>query len=159
MHILRAMNVNEITHRIIGAAIEVHKETGPGLLESAYKACFATQLTSDGLRVRQEVAVPLFYKGTDVGVGYRLDLLIEETVVVEVKAVERVDPVFMAQLITYLKLARHPAGLLINFNVPQLIQGIHRTTAGPPEAMYRGWRAGQEEESEKAEGIYKELKR
>src|SRR5688500_16888544 len=93
------MNVNEITHRIIGAAIEVHKETGPGLLESAYKACFATQLTSDGLRVRQEVAVPLFYKGTDVGVGYRLDLLVEETVVVEVKAVERVDPVFMAQLI------------------------------------------------------------
>ena len=152
------MNVNEITHRIIGAAIEVHKETGPGLLESAYKACFLIQLKSDGLKVRREVAVPLFYKGVDVGVGYRLDLLVEETIVVEVKAVERVDPVFKAQLITYLKLARHPAGLLINFNVPQLIQGVHRTTAGPPDAMYRAWRGEVADGAEDPEGIIQRVK-
>ncbi len=111
------------TERILGAAITVHRELGPGLLESAYQACLAFELEDCGLRVERQVALPVEYRGVRLDCGYRLDLIVERTVVVEIKAVERIVPVHEAQLLTYLRLSGLPLGLLLNFNVPLLKDG------------------------------------
>ncbi len=114
------------TGPIIGAAIEVHRHLGPGLLESAYEQCLCHELHLRGLRFRCQVDFPLSYKGLKLDCGYRIDLIVGDEVVVELKAVEKVLPVHEAQLLTYMKLASKPVGLLINFNVPLLTQGIVR---------------------------------
>jgi GxxExxY protein len=118
--------INSITERIIGAAIEVHRALGPGLLESAYLVCLLHELGLIGLKYRSEVSLPVVYKGVRLDGGYRIDVIVEETVIVELKAVEKLLPVHDAQLITYLKLTGLPVGLLINFNVPLLKAGIRR---------------------------------
>ena len=117
---------NELTERIIGAAIDVHKALGPGLLESAYEACLAFELAERELRVECQKEIPVTYKGLEIDAGYRIDLLVEQSVVVEIKAVERLLPIHEAQLISYLKLGDYPLGLLVNFNVRLLKQGIRR---------------------------------
>jgi len=118
--------LNNISSQIIGGAIEVHKELGPGLLESVYGACLAHELRSKGLLVEEQVHLPLIYKNESLEKDFILDLLIEEEVIVELKAVEEVHPVHEVQLVTYLKLANKKLGLLINFNVPVLHKGIYR---------------------------------
>jgi GxxExxY protein len=118
-----------LTERIIGCAIEVHRTLGPGLLESAYVEALAVEFPEAGLRFARQVPVPLTYKGSYLG-EYRLDLLVEDAVVVEVKAVERFDPVHDAQLLTYLRLTGERVGLLINFNRRLLREGIKRLVLG-----------------------------
>ena len=115
-----------VTEVIIGACIEVHRHLGPGLLESAYEHCLVHELALRGLHVQRQIPVPLRYKGLALDCGYRLDLVVEAFVVLEIKAVDRLLPVHEAQLITYLKLMRLPVGLLINFHVPFLRQGLRR---------------------------------
>lgn len=117
---------DELTDAIIGAAIEVHRALGPGLLESAYEACMVHGLALRGLRVRSQVPVPVVYKGIGLDCGYRIDLLVNDEVVVELKAIDALAPVHEAQLLSYMKLAGKRRGLLINFNVPLLKQGIKR---------------------------------
>lgn len=118
--------LDEISERIIGAAIEVHKMLGPGLLENAYEKCLARELDLRKIRFECQVPLPVVYKGLQLDCGYRLDFLVEEIVVVEIKAVEAVLPVHQAQVLTYLRLGGWPLGLLLNFHVPILKQGIHR---------------------------------
>ena len=126
-------NLNEITETIIGAAIAVHRELGPGLLESAYEACLAFELAERGLRVERQKGVPVVYKGIQLDCGYRIDLLVGNQVVVELKAVERLEPIHEAQLLSHLKLSRCKVGLLINFNVKVLKHGIKRLVYGLQE--------------------------
>lgn len=114
------------TEPIIGAAIEVHRQLGPGLLESTYEECLCHELHLRRIRFQRQLDLPVLYKGLKLNCGYRLDLLVEDTVLVEVKAVEQLLPVHEAQLLTYLRLAAKPVGLLINFNVPLLKDGIRR---------------------------------
>ena len=120
------MTDNEITHEIIGAAIEVHKHLGPGLLESAYEECLAHELHLRNLRVERQKAVPVVYKETKLECGYRLDLLVEGRVVVELKSVEGLGPIHEAIILTYLRMSGHKLGLLINFNVSVLKDGVRR---------------------------------
>ena len=120
------MDLNEITGQIIGAAIEVHRAVGPGLLESAYEACLCHELTLRRVAFERQKPLPVEYKGVKLDCGYRLDLFVEGTVVVEIKAVETIQPIHEAQLLTYLKLGGWKLGLLINFNVPALKDGIRR---------------------------------
>ena len=115
-----------LTEQIIGAAIEVHRALGPGLLESAYEECLCIELGLRGLRFSSQAALPIEYKGRLISGGYRLDLVVEDKVVVELKAVERLLPLHEAQLLTYLKLGDFSTGLLMNFNVPVLKDGIRR---------------------------------
>lgn len=115
--------LNGLTERIIGAAIEVHKALGPGLLESAYENCLAHELFRDNICFERQMPLPVVYKSYPIDCGYRLDFLVEKKVVLEVKAVEGLEPIHQAQL---LKLGRWPIGLLINFNVPMLKKGIKR---------------------------------
>ncbi|HMQ02681.1 MAG TPA: GxxExxY protein [Pyrinomonadaceae bacterium] len=124
------MSYNEVTSGIIGAAIEVHRKLGPGLLESAYCECLARELLIQGIEFQREVPVPVVYKGVKLECGYRLDFLVNGSVVVEVKAVEAIPPVFEAQLLTYLRLGGWKLGLLINFNVIVLKDGIRRRILG-----------------------------
>jgi GxxExxY protein len=118
--------LNDITEAVIGAAIAVHKELGPGLLESAYEACLAYELTQVGLKFERQKGLPLYYRGVHLDCGYRIDLLVETQVVVEVKAVEKIELIHEAQLLSYLKLSKCQLGLLINFNVEILKNGIRR---------------------------------
>ena len=120
------MKVDEITSAIIGAAIQVHKELGPGLLESAYEHCLTHLLRKRGYKVELQLTLPVRFDGELIDAGYRIDMLVNDTVIVELKAVEVVNPVFEAQLLSYLKLSGKPIGLLINFHVPQLTKGIKR---------------------------------
>jgi len=124
---------NQITEAIIGAAIEVHRTLGPGLLESAYEECLAHELTLRRVPFERQVPLPVQYKGLSLDCGYRLDLLVAQTVVVEIKAVEQLLPIHEAQLLTYMKLGGWPVGLLINFNVPVLKRGIRRRVLGLKE--------------------------
>ncbi len=117
---------NDISYKVIGAAIELHKSVGPGLLESAYENALAYDLQEIGFKVRQQVPMPFIYKEVKQEVGYRLDLLIEDKVIIEIKAVESVASVHFAQLLTYLKLSNIKLGLLINFNSRTLKDNIHR---------------------------------
>ena len=126
-----SMKPNEITEKIIGGAIQVHRELWPGLLESAYEACLVYELASAGLKVERQKILPVMYRGLRLDEGYRLDLLVEETVIVELKAVSRLDDVHGAQLLSYLRLANKPVGLLINFHVAKLADGVRRVVNGP----------------------------
>ncbi len=120
------MELNEISEKIIGAAIQVHTTLGPGLLESTYEACLKHELRKRGLKVLSQVGLPVIYDGIKIDLGYRLDLLIEDTVIIELKAVTTVTPLHEAQLLSYLKLSGKHLGLLINFNVTLLKDGITR---------------------------------
>ncbi|MEN9549847.1 MAG: hypothetical protein RIR12_2438 [Bacteroidota bacterium] len=120
------MELNTITKIIIGCAIEVHRQLGPGLLESTYEACLLYELNKAGLQVKSQVPMPLIYKEVKLEQGYRLDLLVENTVVVEIKMVETIADVHIAQTLTYLKLSGAEVGLIINFNVLKLTDGIKR---------------------------------
>jgi GxxExxY protein len=115
-----------LTDSILAAAIEVHRTLGPGLLESAYEECLCHELTLRGLAYRRQVALPLNYKGVEVECGYRMDLLVQDAVILELKCVEKITGIHEAQLLTYLRLSGMKVGLLINFNVPALRQGIAR---------------------------------
>lgn len=119
-------NVNETTGQVVNAAMKVHSALGPGLLEGAYLACLAYELRERGLSVVAQVPLPIHYQGVNIELGYRIDLLVEDTVVVELKAVARLLPIHEAQLLSYLKLGRLPVGLLINFHVLHLKDGIKR---------------------------------
>jgi GxxExxY protein len=125
--------LNRITEAIIGAAIQVHKTLGPGLLESAYEACLAYELVQRGLKIERQKPLPVIYQSVNLDCGYRLDLLVEDSVIVELKSVDHLEPIHDAQLLTYLKLSGIKVGLLINFNVMQLKLGIHRLVQGFPE--------------------------
>jgi GxxExxY protein len=116
----------QLTGQIIGAAIEVHKALGPGLLESAYEECLCRELRLRGLGFERQITVPVIYKGLSLDCGYRIDLLVDRTVVVELKSVDTVLPIHEAQLLTYMKLLEKRVGLIINFNVPILTKGIFR---------------------------------
>ena len=118
--------VNRITSLIIKAAIEVHRQLGPGLLESVYIVCLAFELRAAGLLVRTEQKLPVEYKGIALNCGFRLDLIVNELVIVEVKSIRTLAAIHQAQLLTYLKLTGYPAGLLINFNVGLLKNGLKR---------------------------------
>ena len=118
--------LNQLTENIIGTAIDVHRELGPGLLESAYEACLAYELAQRGLSVERQKGLPLAYKGVKLDCGYRIDLLVEGRVVIELKAVETLEPIYKAQLLSYLKLSGCKVGLLINFHVEMLKDGIRR---------------------------------
>jgi GxxExxY protein len=123
---IQASGINDLTAKIIGAAIEVHKALGPGLLESAYESCLAYELSLLKIGFERQVPLPLRYKSLPLDCGYRLDFLVENLVVLELKAVERLEAIHEAQMLTYLKLGGWRVGLLINFNVPVLKRGIGR---------------------------------
>jgi len=118
--------------QVVDAALRVHSALGPGLLESAYEACLSHELRVRGLRVATQVPLPVIYHGVRIEVGYRLDMLVDGRVIVELKAIARVLPVHQAQLLSYLRLSGHRVGLLINFHVPRLRDGIHRMVNGLP---------------------------
>ena len=120
------MECGDVTGEIIAAAIRVHRALGPGLLESVYETCLAHELVKAGLRVQRQVELPVVYDTIRLDCGFRVDLLVEDKVVIELKAVEKLQPIHEAQLMTYLRLADLPVGLLINFNVPRLTDGIIR---------------------------------
>ncbi len=120
------MSHNELTHQIIGAAIEVHRLLGPGLLESAYEECLCRELSLRNLKINRQLPVPVVYKDVKLECGYRLDLVVEDKVVVELKCIEAFAPVHEAIMLTYLRLSGYPVGLLINFNVTILRDGIKR---------------------------------
>ena len=121
---------NYLSKTIIGAAIDVHRELGPGLLESVYEACLLSELERRCLLVKSQVLLPLFYKGKKLEKEFRIDLLVEDEVIVEIKAVEELKDIHQVQLATYLKLANKKLGLLINFNVPVLTKGVKRKING-----------------------------
>ena len=120
------MELNKISETVIGCAIKVHKTLGPGLLESTYEVCLVHELNKAGLKVRSQLALPVVYDGIKLDAGYRIDLLVEDTVVVELKAVDALLPIHEAQVLSYLKLSGKKLGLLINFNVKLLINGVKR---------------------------------
>lgn len=117
---------DELTEKIISAAIEVHRALGPGLLESTYEICLCRELDLRGLKFRRQVALPITYKGAKLDAGYRLDIVVEEQVILELKSVESLQAIHEAQLITYLKLSGYKVGLLMNFNVLYLKRGLKR---------------------------------
>ncbi|MDQ1363199.1 MAG: hypothetical protein QG652_1060 [Pseudomonadota bacterium] len=120
------MNINDLTGCVIGLAVEVHKQLGPGLLESVYHKCLEYELVQHGLQVQSEIVLPVRYKTMTFQNAYRIDLLVEDRLVVELKAVEKVLPVHGAQLLSYLKLSNYELGLLMNFNVSRLTDGVKR---------------------------------
>lgn len=115
-----------LSHKVIGCAIAVHRALGPGLLESTYEQCLAHEMHLTGLSFTQQQPMPVRYKGVNLDCGYRLDFLVEDFLVVELKAVDRISPIHQAQLLTYMKLAEAPIGLIINFNVKLLKDGINK---------------------------------
>lgn len=127
------MKENDISYSIIGAAIDVHKALGPGLLESAYQECLYYKLQKTGFSVEKEKPMPLIYEEVKMDVGYRIDLLVESRIVIEIKSVEALTDVHRAQVLTYMKLGNYKLGLLINFNVPKLTDGIQRLIEGKLE--------------------------
>jgi len=123
---IKKMETNQITEKIIGCAIEVHKNLGPGLLESAYEECLYYELNHHGLHVKRQLALPVVYKDVKLDAGYRIDLMVENKVIVEIKSVDAIAEIHKAQLMTYMKLANIKVGLLLNFNVTRLKDGIIR---------------------------------
>jgi GxxExxY protein len=124
------VHINNVTGNIIDSALRVHRELGPGLLESAYAACLTHELICRGLRVEREKPLHVLYDGVRIDVGYRLDMLVDERVIVEVKSVTRLAPIHTAQMLTYLRLARCEVGILINFNEILLKNGLKRLVNG-----------------------------
>jgi GxxExxY protein len=127
------MQVNHVTEQIIGAAIEVHRALGPGLLESAYEACLARELAERSLHIEAQKALPVTYKDVRIDCGYRIDLLVEHEIVAELKSIARLEPIHEAQLLSYLRLSGCRVGLLINFNVRHLMTGVRRLVNAFPE--------------------------
>lgn len=127
--------INDVTGLIVGSAICVHKAVGPGLLESVYEACLVYELRQRGLHVEAQVAMPVEYRGAYLEKGFRLDLIVENAVVVELKSVSQIMPIHRAQLMTYLKLSDMRVGLLLNFNVLLMKKGIERFVNSLPETM------------------------
>ena len=120
------MKFDELSNRVIGCAIEVHRALGPGLLESTYERCLAHELALSGIAFRLQCPIPVLYKEVNLDCGYRIDIMVEDALIVELKSVEKIDMIHQAQLITYMKLARIKVGLLLNFNVIRLRDGIRR---------------------------------
>ena len=137
--------LNDLSHRVLGLCLEVHRELGPGLLESAYEEALAYEFTQSGLTFERQKEMPLHYKGVSLNCGYRLDFLVEGELILELKAANGLSPIHYAQLLTYLRLERRSLGLLINFNVPVLKAGIHRVVSGDLfKDTHQGWsEAGQ----------------
>jgi GxxExxY protein len=133
--------LDSVTRRIIGSAIEVHKQLGPGLLESAYETCLAFELRELGLHVVQQQPLPVVYKRVKLDCGYRLDLVVEDAVIVEIKAVEQLLPIHDAQLLSYLRLSGKKVGLLLNFHVRILKQGIRRLVNEFPDSAFSAYSA------------------
>jgi GxxExxY protein len=129
------MRPNETSHIVIGAALRVHSALGAGVLESACDACLYYELTKAGLQFEHQVHLPLVYEGIQLSTAYRVDFIVENCLVVEIKCVERVLRVHRAQLLSYLKLTGHKLGLLLNFNVPHMRDGIHRVINGPESEL------------------------
>lgn len=123
-------NEDQISSRVVLAAIEVHRHLGPGLLESAYEECLCRELTLQGLSFARQVELPVSYKGLALDCGYRMDVVVEEKVALELKSVHRFEPIHTAQLLTYLKLSNLKLGLLLNFNVPLMKEGLKRVVNG-----------------------------
>ena len=126
-----ARALNALSHQIIAAAIEIHATLGPGLLESVYRACMIHELGIAGMTVVSEQPVPIYYKELVLQASYRLDLLVNDSIILELKSVEQILPVHQAQLLSYLRLTNKPLGLLMNFNVPRLVQGVRRIVNHP----------------------------
>ncbi len=127
------VNFHQLTERVIGLCIEVHRQLGPGLLESAYQTCLAFELEEAGIPFEREVHLPVIYKGRALDANYRLDFVVEGSVVLELKSVEALMPIHEAQVLTYLRLSGQSLGLLINFNAPLLKQGIKRVVLNHPD--------------------------
>jgi GxxExxY protein len=127
----RRRHINDLSHQVIGFCIEVHRHLGPGLLESAYEEALAFEFAQARLKFERQLEVPLAYKGVALSCGYRLDFLVDQELILELKSVAEILPVHQAQLLTYLKLQNRPLGLLVNFNSPVLKNGIHRIVHGP----------------------------
>jgi GxxExxY protein len=136
--LVHRLSAQEVSHAIVTAAMKVHTELGPGLLESTYQACLQHELRESGIRSEAQVGLPVVYRGVKLELGYRMDLLVENLVIVEIKSVEGISPVHQAQVISYLKLSGKSIGLLINFNVVRLKDGIKRFVNGT------GWQEKQE---------------
>jgi GxxExxY protein len=131
-------SAHSISREIIGTALKVHSTLGPGLFESAYEACLAHELRKRGFRVLRQVILPLVYDGVQLDEGYRIDLLVDDLVIVELKTVEAIHPVHEAQIISYLKLSKKPLGLILNFKVSHMRDGIKRFVNGPGWDELRG---------------------
>lgn len=127
------MDINALSKEIIGAAMQVHRALGPGLLEGAYEACLAHELATRVLAFERQRPIPLTYGGEVIEVGFRADFIVEKAILLELKAIERLQPIHTAQVLTYLKLTGLQLGLLINFNVTSLQHGIRRVVLGLPE--------------------------
>jgi GxxExxY protein len=127
---LNKEEINKLSGLILDSAIDVHRNLGPGLLESVYEVCLCKELDSRGIRYERQVSLPVVYKDEELDADFRIDILVEHEIIIELKAVEAMIPVFEAQLLTYLKLANKKLGLLINFNVPRLIDGYKRMLNG-----------------------------
>jgi len=127
---IKMIKGNQLTNEIIGSAIEVHRNLGPGLLESTYEECMAFELQGRSLVVKRQHEIPVLYKGRKLEQNYRIDLLVNNQVIVELKSVNKIEPIHNAQLLTYLKLSKKKYGLLLNFNVPVMRQGIKRILNG-----------------------------
>ena len=123
---------DQLTERVIGAAIDAHRALGPGLLESAYEECLCYELGQVGLALQRQVPLPVVYKDVRLDLGYRIDIIVECRLIVELKTVERIAPIHEAQVLTYLKLTGHHVGLILNFNVPILRHGIKRIVLSHP---------------------------
>jgi GxxExxY protein len=139
--------LDQISRRIIGAAIEVHRHLGPGLLESAYQSCLVYELKQLDLKVEEQKPLPVVYKQVKLDCGYRLDMVVEDEVIVEVKAIEKLLPIHEAQLLSYLRLAKKRVGLLMNFHVPVLKNGLKRIVNEFPDAEWKKRQTPQAEQS------------
>ena len=129
------MEIEQTAHQIVEAAFKVHSALGPGLLESAYQTCLDYELRQQGLKVACEVTLPILYKGVTLDCGYRIDMLVEDSIIIENKAVDQLQPIHQAQLLTYLKLRNCTLGFLINWNVPLIKNGIKRMVNHHPESI------------------------
>src|SRR5580698_8454565 len=137
--------LDSITRRIIGAAIEVHRRLGPGLLESAYEACLTYELQQAGIQVERQKPLPVIYREVKLDCGYRIDLVVEDEIIVEIKAVEKLLPIHEAQLLSYLRLAKKKVGLLMNFHVPVIKNGVKRIVNEFPDAAWEKRQTAQTE--------------
>ena len=134
---LENQRLDQISHSIIGAAIEVHRHLGPGLLESAYEVCLVFEIKRLGMKVEEQKPLPVVYKEVKLDCGYRLDLVVEDEIIVEIKAIEKLLPIHDAQVLSYLRLTRKKVGLLMNFHVPVLKDGLKRIVNDFPDSASR----------------------
>jgi GxxExxY protein len=134
---LESQRLDQISHSIIGAAIEVHRHLGPGLLESAYEVCLVFEIKRLGMKVEEQKPLPVVYKEVKLDCGYRLDVVVEDEIIVEIKAIEKLLPIHDAQLLSYLRLTRKKVGLLMNFLVPVLKDGLKRIVNEFPDSASR----------------------